>query len=159
MSSPRDTAPTDDLSALAWVHDELRRTLESAQKSLRRYLREVGEADRSDLDDVDPSILRQARQQIHQGAGALELVNLPEAALVMRSAEQLVQRFVARPQRLDGAGVEAVEKALFALLDFLARKLAGQPVQPVGLFAQWRTLLELTGAPRRIAGTGERKHQ
>ena len=44
MSSPRDTAPTDDLSALAWVHDELRRTLESAQKSLRRYLREVGEA-------------------------------------------------------------------------------------------------------------------
>ena len=33
------------------------------------------------------------------------------------SAEQLVQRFVARPQRLDGAGVEAVEKALFALLD------------------------------------------
>ena len=148
MSSPRDTAPTDDLSALAWVHDELRRTLESAQKSLRRYLREVGEADRSDLDDVDPSILRQARQQIHQGAGALELVNLPEAALVMRSAEQLVQRFVARPQRLDGAGVEAVEKALFALLDFLARKLAGQPVQPVGLFAQWRTLLELTGAER-----------
>ncbi|MGR6807938.1 Hpt domain-containing protein [Sphaerotilus natans] len=148
MSSPRDTAPTDDLSALAWVHDELRRTLESAQKSLRRYLREVGEADRSDLDDVDPSILRQARQQIHQGAGALELVNLPEAALVMRSAEQLVQRFVARPQRLDSAGVEAVEKALFALLDFLARKLAGQPVQPVGLFAQWRTLLELTGAER-----------
>ncbi|MFM2348660.1 MAG: hypothetical protein RL654_3413, partial [Pseudomonadota bacterium] len=110
--------------------------------------REVGEADRSDLDDVDPSILRQARQQIHQGAGALELVNLPEAALVMRSAEQLVQRFVARPQRLDSAGVEAVEKALFALLDFLARKLAGQPVQPVGLFAQWRTLLELTGAER-----------
>ena len=52
----------------------------------------------------------------------------------------LVQRFVARPQRLDSAGVEAVEKALFALLDFLARKLAGQPVQPVGLFAQWRTL-------------------
>jgi chemosensory pili system protein ChpA (sensor histidine kinase/response regulator) len=139
---------TDDLSALAWVHDELRRTLESAQKALRRYLREVGEADRSDLDDVDPSILRQARQQIHQGAGALELVNLPEAALVMRSAEQLVQRFVARPQRLDAAGVEAVEQALFALLDFLARKLAGQPVQAVGLFAQWRKLLELTGAER-----------
>ena len=148
MPSHRDPAVTDDLSALAWVHDELRRTLEAAQKSLRRYLREVDAADGSDLDDVDPSILRQARQQIHQGVGALELVNLPEAALVMRSAEQLVQRFVARPQRLDAAGVEAVERALFALLDFLARKLAGQPVQAVGLFAQWRTLLELTGAER-----------
>ncbi|MFD2452837.1 hypothetical protein [Ideonella paludis] len=34
------SAPVGDLSALAWVHDELRRTLEGAQKTLRRALRE-----------------------------------------------------------------------------------------------------------------------
>ena len=72
MKSTGIVRPVDSLGRVV-LPIELRRTLESAQKSLRRYLREVGEADRSDLDDVDPSILRQARQQIHQGAGALEL--------------------------------------------------------------------------------------
>jgi chemosensory pili system protein ChpA (sensor histidine kinase/response regulator) len=142
------TAVTDDLSALAWVLEELRKTLEAAHKSLRRYLREVGAAAGSDLDDVAPAVLRTARQHIHQGVGALELVNLPEGALLLRSAEQLVQRFVARPQRLDAAGVEAIEKASQALLDYLAQKLAGKPVQAVGLFPQWRVLLELNSAER-----------
>jgi chemosensory pili system protein ChpA (sensor histidine kinase/response regulator) len=142
------TAVTDDLSALAWVLEELRKTLEAAHKSLRRYLREVGVAEGSDLDDVEPAILRTARQQIHQGVGALELVNLPEGALLLRSAEQLVQRFVAKPQRLDAAGVEAVEKASLALLDYLGQKLAGKAVQAVGLFPQWRVLLELNSAER-----------
>ena len=32
----------DDLSTLAWVHDELRRSLETAHKALRRYLKEAG---------------------------------------------------------------------------------------------------------------------
>ncbi|MBP8272229.1 MAG: hybrid sensor histidine kinase/response regulator, partial [Sphaerotilus sp.] len=139
---------TDDLSALAWVLEELRKTLEAAHKALRRYLREVGAVAGSDLDDVEPTILRSARQHLHQGVGALELVNLPEGALLLRASEQLVQRFVAKPQRLDAAGVEAVEKASLALLDYLGRKLAGKPVQAVGLFAQWRVLLELNGAER-----------
>ena len=137
-----------DLSALAWVLEELRKTLEAAQKSLRRYLREVVAVQGSGVDDVEPAILRSARQQIHQAAGALELVNLPEGALMLRSAEQLVQRFVAKPQRLDAAGVEAIEKASLALTDYLGQKLAGKPVQAVGLFAQWRVLLELNGAER-----------
>ena len=36
-----DAAADDDLSALAWVHDELRRSLEAAHKALRRYLKEA----------------------------------------------------------------------------------------------------------------------
>lgn len=149
MDPHRDTPPvSDDLSALAWVLEELRKTLESAHKSLRRYLRDSAATAGSDLDDVEPAVLRTARQLIHQGVGALELVNLPEGALLMRSAEQLVQRFVAKPQRLDAAGVEAVEKASFALLDYLGQKLAGRPVQAVALFPQWRALLELNGAER-----------
>ncbi|MEY4907693.1 MAG: hypothetical protein RL260_1411, partial [Pseudomonadota bacterium] len=148
MDPHHTAAVTDDLSALAWVLEELRKTLEAAHKSLRRYLREVGVVEGSDLDDVEPAILRTARQQIHQGVGALELVNLPEGALLLRSAEQLVQRFVAKPQRLDAAGVEAVEKAALALLDYLGQKLAGKPVQAVALFPQWRVLLELNSAER-----------
>ena len=37
MHAP-DPAAADDLSALAWVHAELRRSLETAHKALRRYL-------------------------------------------------------------------------------------------------------------------------
>ena len=41
MDPTYDTETIDDLSALAWVHDELRRTLEGAHKAMRRYLKEA----------------------------------------------------------------------------------------------------------------------
>ena len=66
-----------DLSALAWVQDELRRSLEAAHKALRRFVKEYETVFDSDVDAVDPAVLRGARQQLHQGVGALELVGLP----------------------------------------------------------------------------------
>ena len=95
---PDDPAAGDDLSALAWVQDELRRSLEPAHKALRRYLKEAEAVGGSDLDAVDPALLRAARTQMHQGVGALELVGLPAAAALLRASEAAVQRFIARPQ-------------------------------------------------------------
>ena len=79
--------PADDLSALAWVQDELRRTLEAAHKSLRRCLKEAEALGGSDVDTVDPAVLRSARSSLHQGVGALELVGLPSVAVVLRASE------------------------------------------------------------------------
>jgi hypothetical protein len=70
------TGPGDDLSSIAWVHEELRRSLEAAHKSLRRFLKDAETVTGSDIDSVDPGVLRAARSQIHQGVGALELVGL-----------------------------------------------------------------------------------
>ena len=81
-----DDATVDDLSTLAWVHDELRRSLESAHKSLRRYLKEAEAVSGSDVDAVDPAVLRAARAQLHQGVGALEMIGLPGAGA--RAARQ-----------------------------------------------------------------------
>jgi len=148
MDSSHTPAATDDLSSLAWVHEELRKTLEQAHKGLRRYLREVQAQVGAELDDVDPTLLRNARTQLHQGVGALELVNVPEGATLLRASEALLQRFVAKPSRLDAAGVEAVEQASFALLDYFGRKLAGKPAEPVALFPQLRALLEKNAAER-----------
>jgi chemosensory pili system protein ChpA (sensor histidine kinase/response regulator) len=148
MDQPRDTETIDDLSALAWVQDELRRSLEAAHKSLRRYLKESEAQAGSDLDAVDPNVLRHARSQIHQGVGALELVGLSAAATLLRSSEAAVQRLAAQPRRLDAHAVEAVERGSFALLDYLARMLAGKPVSPVALFPQYRALQALAGAQR-----------
>jgi len=138
----------DDLSALAWVHGELRRSLDTAHKALRRYLKEAETIGGSEIDAVDPAILRSARTQLHQGVGALELVGLPAVADVLRSSELAVQRMIAKPAIIDAAAIETVEHVSFALLDFLARQLAGKPVSPVALFPQYRAALQLAGADR-----------
>ena len=126
MADLNDTVPTDDLSALAWVQGELRKSLENAHKSLRRYLKESEAASRSDLDPVDPAALRAARTQLHQGVGALELVGLPAAARLLRGSEGAVQRLLGRVGGLDEATVHTIERASFALLDYLGRLLAGK---------------------------------
>ncbi|MBX3636933.1 MAG: hybrid sensor histidine kinase/response regulator, partial [Rubrivivax sp.] len=147
-SAGREPTPADDLSALAWVVGELRRSLETAHKALRRYLKEAEAVAGSDVDAVDPSVLRSARTQLHQGVGALELVGLPAMADVLRGSEAAVQRMVARPAMLDAAAVETIERVSFALLDFLGRQLAGKPVSPVMLFPQYRAVQQLAGADR-----------
>jgi chemosensory pili system protein ChpA (sensor histidine kinase/response regulator) len=148
MSVARDNEVSHDLSALAWVHDELRRTLEAAHKSLRRYLKEADTAGSSDVDTVDPAILRHARSQMHQGAGALELVGLPTAALMLRASEAAITRLAARTRALTPAAVDTLERGSFALLDYLARLLAGKLISPAAMFPQYKALQELAGAGR-----------
>ncbi len=138
----------DDLSTLAWVVDEVRRSLETAHKALRRYLREAEASGGADLANVDPSVLRTARAHLHQSVGALELVGLGLAALPLRAAEAALQRMSARPELITPAAVQTIEKGSFALLDFLSRKLAGKPVTALSMFPQYRALQELAGAAR-----------
>ncbi len=148
MDAPHDTETIDDLSALAWVQDELRRSMEAAHKAIRRYLKEAEALSGSDVDAVDPGVLRTARAQLHQGVGALELVGLPAAAQVLRACEGALQKLSGRPVTLNASGAEAIEKASFALLDYLARLLAGKAVSPVALFPQYKAVQELAGADR-----------
>ncbi|MFY9513168.1 MAG: hypothetical protein WAQ05_19570, partial [Rubrivivax sp.] len=148
MDAQSPSQPGDDLSALAWVHGELRKSLETAHKALRRYLKESEALGDSDVDAVDPAVLRTARVQIHQGVGALELVGLPAPAQVLRASEAAVQRMAAKPAIVDMAAVEVVEKASFALLDYLSRLLAGKALPPVALFPQYRDVQKLAGADR-----------
>ena len=143
-----DAGMNDDLSALAWVVDEVRRSLEAAHKALRRYLREAEAGGGSDLSSVDPSVLRTARTQIHQSVGALDLIGLGLAAQPLRAAEAALHRLSSRPALITPAAVQAIEKGSFALLDFLTRKLAGKPVSTLSMFPQYRALQELAGATR-----------
>jgi len=148
MDAPHDTETIDDLSALAWVQDELRRSLEAAHKAMRRYLKEAEALAGSDVDAVDPGVLRAARAQLHQGVGALELVGLPAAAQLLRACETALQKLSGRPVTLNAAAAETLEQASFALLDYLARLLADKPVSPLALFPQYRAVQELAGADR-----------
>ncbi|MGZ8259680.1 MAG: hypothetical protein ACXWUL_03905, partial [Caldimonas sp.] len=142
------SGPTDDLSSIAWVHEELRRSLEAAHKSLRRFLKDAEAVTGSDIDSVDPGVLRSARSQIHQGVGALELVGLPAAAIVLRASETAIQRSIAKPQSLTPELVSDLEHASFGLLDYLSRLLAGKHVSSLSLVPAYRAVQEAVEAER-----------
>lgn len=149
LMDDRTSAPVaDDVSTLAWVHGELRKSLETAHKALRRYLKEAEAVGNSDVDAVDPAVLRSARVQIHQGVGALELIGQTAAAQLLRASEAAVQRMVQKPAIVDAAAVDVIERASFALLDFLSRVIAGKNVSAVALFPQYRAAQTLAGADR-----------
>lgn len=147
-------SPTDvdlgvnDLGPLAWVLDELRKSLDGASKALKRFVRDAEIARGSDLAAIDSSQLRIARQQLHQSVGALEMVGLQPPATVLRAMEAAVQKFLARPELCNEAAAAKVERASFALTEYLEGVLGGKPISPVALFPQYRDVQELAGSDR-----------
>ncbi|MDZ4102107.1 MAG: Hpt domain-containing protein [Hydrogenophaga sp.] len=140
--------PVADLGPLAWVFEELRKSLDVANKAIKRFVRETEQSRMDDLQAVDPASLRQARQSLHQAVGALEMVGLGAPAHVLRAMEAAVQRFVQRPQTCNEAAAAKVERASFALVEYLEAVLNNKPVQPVALFSQYREVQELAAAER-----------
>ncbi len=138
----------NDLGPLAWVLDELRKSLDSATKALRRYVRDAEQARGSDLAAVDSGQLRISRQQLHQAVGALDMVGFTGPAIVLRAMENAVQKFVNRPELCTEAAAVKIERASFALTGFLETVLAGKSQTPVALFVQYAEVQEIAGATR-----------
>ncbi|NMM08963.1 MAG: response regulator [Polaromonas sp.] len=138
----------NDLGPLAWMLDELRKSLASATKALKRFVRDAEAARGSDLAAVDASQLRIARQQLHQAVGALEMVGLAGPALVLRAMEAAVQKFVQQPGQCSHEAAAKIERASFALTEYLEGVLADKPVSAVSLFPQYRDIQELIRADR-----------
>jgi chemosensory pili system protein ChpA (sensor histidine kinase/response regulator) len=148
-SKAADLEPAvNDLGPLAWVLDELRKSLEGAAKALKRFVRDAEAARGSDLAALDSSQLRIARQQLHQAVGALEMVGLPGPALVLRAMEAAVQKFVQHPEHCNTEAAAKIERASFALTEYLQGVLSDRPVSPVSLFPQYREVQELVRADR-----------
>jgi len=139
---------TNDLGPLAWVLDELRKSLDSASAALRRFVRDTSLARGSDMASVDGGQLRIARQQLHQAVGALEMVGLSAPAHMLRSMEAAVHTFIERPELCNETSAAKVERAGFALTDYLEGVLLGKAVSAVALFPQYRDTQELAGADR-----------
>lgn len=148
QSSPSDAGSASDLGPLAWVFDELRKSLDSANKALKRFAVDVADARESDLSSADPSSLRVARSQLHQVVGALEMVGFHAAASVVRGMEGAVQRFLAKPGLCTEEAVSKVERAGFGLIEYLEAVLNGKQISPVALFPQYRDVQELAAAQR-----------
>ena len=139
---------SEDLGPLAWVQEEIQKSLDGATKALKRFVRDAEQARGSDLAELDASQLRSARQQLHQAVGALEMVGLSEPAKVLRAMEALAQKFVQRPELCSDDAAVKVERAAFALTEYLEGVLKGRKASPVALFPQYRDVLDLVGGDR-----------
>ena len=111
MEQHRDSLGTEpfgdgDLTALAWVHEELRRSLDTAHKSLRRLLREVEQRSGGVLMEGGSSpAVHQARTLVHQSVGVLEMIGLEAPARSLGASERLLQRLSAGPSEIGRAHV------------------------------------------------------
>ncbi|MBG6074846.1 chemosensory pili system protein ChpA (sensor histidine kinase/response regulator) [Polaromonas sp. CG_9.11] len=141
-------AVMSDLGPLAWVFNELCKSLEAATKALKRFIKEAEAARGSDLLATDASQLRAARQQLHQAVGVLEVVGLAEPAMVLRAMEAAVQNFLQHPELCSQDAIAKIEYGSFALTEYLEGVLADKPFSAVSLFPQYRNVQELVRADR-----------
>ena len=137
-----------DLGPLAWVMDELRKSLDGSAKALKRFVREAEVARGTDLLSIDALQLRIARQQLHQAVGALEMVGLKAPALMLHAMESAVQRFIQSPAQCSLEAAAKIERASFALTEYLEGVLAGRPISSVSLFPQYRDVQTLALSER-----------
>jgi chemosensory pili system protein ChpA (sensor histidine kinase/response regulator) len=149
-SAPVHTAAnapaTEDLGPLAWVLGEIHKSLDGVAKTLRRFARDAAAA--APGSEIDTMPARLARQQLHQAVGALQMVGHTAPALVLGAMEFAVQSFITEPLRCTESAVQKIEKAGFAVADFLSAIVGGKVVSSVALFPQYREVLELVGNER-----------
>lgn len=139
----RNVPASEDLGPLAWVIEEIQKSIDITGKSLRRFVHESSAGP-----EVDTGPLRLARQQLHQAVGALQMVGQAAPALVLGAMEFAVQGFAQEPARCTDAAIQKIDRAGFAVSDFLNARLSGKAASSVALFPQYRDVLELVGNER-----------
>ena len=130
---------TPDLVTLSWCLGEIREALAQADRLLERQLQS---------DDDALSSIRAARSALHQAGGALQVVAIDGAALIVQEAETLLE-CVERGELGFGAEVASrVSRASRALVEHLETVLGGEENQPLYLYPYYRDLLVARGAER-----------
>ncbi|MFD2452836.1 Hpt domain-containing protein [Ideonella paludis] len=90
----------------------------------------------------------QARGQLHQVVGALEMIGLPAAARFVHGYETAVQRLAQLPNSFDTEALATLERAGYVVMDYLRRQLAGQDISPLALFPSYQQVMTLAGVQR-----------
>lgn len=141
-------APLRDLGPLAWVMNELKRTLDETTQAVSQFVRDNELSRQTDLSEVDSTALRMARQQLHQAAGALDMVDLSAATTTLRALEAAIQRLIQKPALATAATRQTIQSGAHALIEYLDRMLRGRPVSELALFPTYRDWQQLAGASR-----------
>ncbi len=140
-------APEVDMGPLAWLLDQISDNLQSARTALKRasLQQDDGVLGSSQAEKSD---LRTARTQVHQAAGAIELLGFFGAARLMQAAESALDRLIEHPEKLDASAQQRFEAGFNALVDYLESQRAGKNEPALKLYPQYRDLMELAQAER-----------
>ncbi len=124
-----------DVGPLTWVKSEIDASLERARAALSRYAADA---------DAKADLVA-CQTQLHQAAGAVQIVGLEGVTRVFEETEALVADLAGGKPVGEGA-VGALERSIGAIGQYLSALLDGQPDQPLRLFPVYRDLQVARGA-------------
>nr|WP_246316111.1 Hpt domain-containing protein [Tepidicella baoligensis] len=133
---------------MAWVMEELVRTLDEVDRTVTQFVQDNMAARASDLSEVDGTGLRVVRQHIHQAVGALEMVELAAAAQTLRALEAAIQRLLQKPALATPEAAQVVRQGTHAVLDYLNRLMRQRPLPALALFPTYLDWQQLAGVSR-----------
>ncbi|MET0683604.1 MAG: Hpt domain-containing protein [Casimicrobiaceae bacterium] len=140
-SSTADVVADFDLGPLSWVQVETGLALSRGQDLLAAFR----------ATPTDLSLLRQARNQIHQAVGAIQMVGL-EAAVAY--ADEL-ERQIGRLEQMNASDIDptctAIDRACRKLAIFLDEVVTGAPPVPLKLFPEYEGMQRLRGVKAAAA--------
>ncbi|MEO7404845.1 MAG: Hpt domain-containing protein [Burkholderiales bacterium] len=121
-----------DVGPLTWVKGEIDQALARSLAALRAYATNPGDA----------AQLRYCQTHFHQAHGALQIVGLDGAAKFTEELEGLIADL---GRGLQHEGLAIAERGYAAITTYLEQLLAGQPNQPLKLFAVYREVVVYRG--------------
>ena len=130
-----DTASDFDLGPLSWVHGEIGHAFARGLDFLSAFRGAPS----------DPASLKQAKAQIHQAAGAIQMVGLDAVVVYTDEIErQLVRLNELAPAEIEPA-CRLVDRACRRLGIFLDELIGGVAPQPLKLFPEYEAMQRARG--------------
>ena len=130
------------LGPLSWVQVEIGHSLARGLELLAAFR----------ATPTDPSLLRQARNQIHQAVGAIQMVGLEAVVAYTDEIErQLGRRRADGRRRTSSPTCAIIDRACRKLAIFLDELVAGAPPVPLKLFPEYEAMQRLRGVKAAAA--------
>jgi len=124
--------------ALAWLRAEIDRSIDHARNGLAHALAEESSRE---------ARLREAGASVHQARGALDMLGLEGTARFCNVLEETLAALQTDAEKCTEINADVVDRAMFALRQYLADVAQGEPDMPLKLFPVYKELNELCARP------------
>ncbi len=130
------TARADfDVGPLSWVKGEIDHAIQRSQESLRAFA----------ANSADAAQLKSSQSHLHQAHGALSIVGLEGITRVSEELEGLLAGIEKEASLRKSDIFRLVERALNGIRTYLDQLMAGNPNQPLRLYALYRDVVTARG--------------
>jgi chemosensory pili system protein ChpA (sensor histidine kinase/response regulator) len=130
------TARADfDVGPLSWVKGEIDHAIQRAQETLRAFA----------ANSADAAQLKSSQSHLHQAHGALSIVGLEGITRISEELEGLLDGIEKEASLRKSEVFRLVERALNGIRTYLDQLMAGNPNQPLRLYALYRDVVTARG--------------